>query len=391
MRVALITTSFPMTKDSADGIFVARLADALSPNTDLTVVTPEGPGGPPPPRPGYRVEGFRYAPRRWQRLAHVPGGIPVALRDAPWLWLLLPGFLLTLFAASVRAARRHDVLHANWAAVGAVAGLAGRLCRTPVVTTLRGADVGRLERSRTDRFLLRLALATNVRLVGVSDAIRIQVAGLIPAGANRLAVIPNGVDDELFKLATHPESDGSRALQLVTVGSLIPRKSVATIIEALARTRAAGPKLEVVGEGPERGALAALAKRRGIADRVRIVGAVAPRVLPEMLARANAFVLASRSEGRPNALLEAMAAGLPVVVPAIPGIADLVDHGRTGLLYAQGDVDELSACLQRLTRDHALRRDLGAAARAELDRRGLRWQRTAAAYLATYRAALEAA
>ena len=389
MRVALITTSFPMTTESSDGIFVARLADALAVSVDLTVITPEGVHGAPEPRGNYAVRGFRYAARPWQRLAHAPGGIPVALRRQPWLWLLVPSFLVSLFVVSLRAARHHDLLHANWAVVGAVAGLAGRICRTPVVTTLRGADVTRMERSSVDRFLLRLALRTNKQLIGVSSAIRDQIRSLVPGSDDRVTVIANGVDDCLFDLPERSERSDSGAVKLLTVGSLIPRKSVITIVDALARIDDLDACLDIVGDGPEKEPLAARIEQLGLADRVRLSGPVPPHRIEEQLRTTDVFVMASRSEGRPNALLEAMAAGLAVAVPAIAGIVELVEDGRTGLLHEQGDVPGLSRCLRRLVQDGALRRRLGAAARMELDIRGLRWRHTAQGYLATYRAAVE--
>lgn len=391
MRVALITTSFPMTRESADGIFVARLADSLATDAELTVITPDSTEGTPKPRHGYPIQGFRYAPRRWQRLAHSPGGIPVALRDSPWLWLLVPGFLCAVFLVSLRAARTHDVIHANWIAVGAIAGLAGRIRRTPVVTTLRGADVTRLERSITDRLLLRLVLRTNDRLIGVSDAIRDQVNTLVPGHEARVTTIPNGVDDRLFELAGQPKDAGSKPLRLITVGSLIPRKSVATILDAIAQLDDTSLQLDVVGDGPERTMLQARISQLGLHGRARLLGPVPPSSIDQVLARGDVFVMASRSEGRPNALLEAMAASLPPVAPAIPGIIELIEHDRTGLLYGPGEASELAACLRRIAGDAGLRARLGTAARRELDERGLRWNRTAKSYLATYRSAVEGA
>lgn len=388
MRVALITTSFPMTLDSADGIFVARLADALSAHAQLTVITPEGVTGPPAPRANYRIFGFRYAPRRWQSLAHGPGGIPVMLRKTPWSWLFLPSFLVALFLTSVRAARQNDVLHANWAAVGAIVGLAGWFCRTPVVTTLRGADVGRLEQSVTERLMLRVVLATNARLISVSDAIRKQVERLSSQAADRLVVIYNGIDDKIYNLAPISATASKTVVRFLTVSSLIPRKSVATLIEALAKTGEKGLELEIVGDGPERLPLEKLAARLGLSDRVHFIGWIAPNQVPNILVSCDAFVLTSRSEGRPNALLEAMAAGLPVVGPDIPGVVELIDNGRTGLLYEQGNPSALASHLKSLSQDGSLRQDLGSAAKSDLDRRGLRWHNTAHAYFATYCSAL---
>ncbi|MGH8637214.1 MAG: glycosyltransferase, partial [Burkholderiales bacterium] len=83
---------------------------------------------------------------------------------------------------------------------------------------------------------------------------------------------------------------------------------------------------------------------------------------------ADLFALPSHSEGSPNALLEAMAAGMPVVASDVGGVAEIVAHGRTGLLVRRGDTQALAASLQRLAADPDLRRQLGAAARAHVRR-----------------------
>jgi glycosyltransferase involved in cell wall biosynthesis len=310
------------------------------------------------------------------------------LRASPRLWFLVPGFILAMFVACLRAAPKHDILHANWTAVGAIAGVAGYVRRTPVVTTLRGEDVNRLESSWLDRLLLQIALRTNKQLIAVSEAIRDRIVALAPGRESKVKMIPNGVDDELFSLEQAPYWAEHDPLQTVTIGSLIPRKSVATIVDALAQLHDVPVQLDIIGDGAERPSLQASITQLELDDRVRLQGAVPPSSIQEVLARSEVFVMASHAEGRPNALLEAMAAGLAVVVPAIPGIIELIDHDRTGLLYQPGEVSELAACLRRLAGDRTAVRRLGSAARRELDERGLRWHRTADQYLATYRAAV---
>jgi glycosyltransferase involved in cell wall biosynthesis len=113
----------------------------------------------------------------------------------------------------------------------------------------------------------------------------------------------------------------------------------------------------IVGDGPERAALEAAAATA----QVELLGERGD--VPEQLAASDVFVLSSRSEGMPMSILEAMAAGLPVVASAVGGIPEIVRDGETGLLVPPGDADALAAALGRLLDDDGLRRRLGAAGR----------------------------
>jgi glycosyltransferase involved in cell wall biosynthesis len=117
----------------------------------------------------------------------------------------------------------------------------------------------------------------------------------------------------------------------------------------------------VVGEGPDRDAVAQAIHDRGLADRVELTGT--REDVAQILARADVFVLSSRSEGMPMSALEAMAAGLPVVATAVGGVPELVVDGETGFLVPPGDAPALSRALDRILGDPDLRRRLGEAGR----------------------------
>src|SRR5699024_7535106 len=174
------TTSFPSMKRDISGIFVKRLVDALVGNAKLHVLLPCGARPLEADVGDYPVACFRYAPRSWQRLAHEPGGIPVALERQPMFWLLVPAFLLSMFFAVLRWGRRVDVIHANWLITGLVCSLAGRLLRRPVLTTLRGADIAKLETSTLNRFMVRLTLGLNAQLITVSEPMRQSLQRVFP-------------------------------------------------------------------------------------------------------------------------------------------------------------------------------------------------------------------
>ncbi len=378
LRVTVVTTGFP----PLSGIFVGNMVDHLPPDILVRVLTPcarqdvrwhEG--------ERVRVLCFRYGPRRWQTLAYQPGGLPVVLKRGGWLPVVLVLFLPALFFSVLRASRQADLIHANWSALGAIAGLAGLLTQTPVVTTLRGADVTLAQDSLLWRVLLRTCRLLSRRLVTVGEGLRDQTAELLGVLPATISVIPNGVARAFFEV---PSVAPVRPLRLVSVGLLIPRKGIDTILAGLALL---DPALEIeltlVGDGYERARLQAIAAQPQLAARVHFAGALEPPEIPAVLARHEVLVLASHSEGRPNVLVEAMAAGRAVVASNIPGVAEIARDGHNALLFPPGDSEALAALLRRLVDEPELVRRLGEAGRATVA--GLTWERTGERYADLYR------
>ncbi len=384
LRIGILTTSFPLARDNASGVFVQRMVEALPEGFDVTVLTPcstQRMQGASHDR--YRLHCFRYAPRRLQRLAHEPGGIPAALRDWRRVWLL-PFFLSAMLFATLRLARQVDVLHANWSVAGVIAGIVGRLRGVPVLTTLRGEDVNRAASSRLFRFLLGRCMGLSACVSVVSEAMAARLRAAFPDKACRLCWLPNGVDAVLLglpvvKLAEH------EPLRLLFVGSLIPRKRLDTLIEALARLSET-VTLTVVGDGPERPALERLATRLGVAARVHWAGAVMPSQVARYLAEAHALVLPSAAEGRPNVVIEAMAAARAVLATRIEGVTELLGESERGLLFEVGDHAGLARHIERLWQQPDLAGRLGQAARDWIVSQGLTWQATGQRYAELYRA-----
>jgi glycosyltransferase involved in cell wall biosynthesis len=157
-------------------------------------------------------------------------------------------------------------------------------------------------------------------------------------------------------------------MRLVAMGRLGPEKGFDLLIAAFARLAATHPEwsLTILGEGRERARLEALVESLGMTGRVSLPGRAADP-LPH-LAIAHVFALSSRREGFPNALLEAMAAGLPpVAFDCRSGPAEIITDGVNGLLVPDGDVDALAASLRRLMESPAERQRLGANARGVAD------------------------
>jgi glycosyltransferase involved in cell wall biosynthesis len=383
LGLLVLTTSYPVDDESTSGIFVARLVQHYPVDVQAIVLTPSDARRRVVSAGGTRavVRMFRYAPRKLQVLAHEPGGIPAVLKRNRWTYLLVPLLLSSMFFHVVRLAPAAKIIHANWAICGLIAGLAGRLLGKPVVTTLRGEDITRAQRNGLDRLILGGCLRFSSRIVAVSQGIRDWIESAFPSSADRVLLIENGVEPAFFAVGEGRVSGTDSRLRLLCIGSLIPRKDVAQVLLAFARLRpGTEAELTIVGDGAERLHLEDLASRLGISRRVNFAGQVAPSEIPGLLAEADALVLASRSEGRPNVVLEAMASGLPVVATDIAGVTELVIAGETGLIFPVGDAERLATCIQTLASNPDLRRTLGKNARQFMIERGMTWDNTARNY-----------
>lgn len=391
--MAVLTTSYPLVPGNTSGIFVARLLEAMPDTVDITVITPDSRVAPPlnqNQRKKLRVLPVRYAPKSLQRLAHEPGGLPVALRGAFWLRALIPLFVTALAVRTLREARNHHLIHANWAFNGCVAGLAGFLSGRPVLTSLRGEDVSRADKTWFSGLTLRLAITLSRTIVAVSSDMADWLRVRFPSAAGKVFVVENGVDGAFLAACdVRRKRCPNSTPVLVCAGNLIPRKGHQVLLRALARCAGYSWKLQLAGEGREQAELARLAGELGLADRIDFLGELPPDTMPDFLANADLFILPSFAEGRSNALLEAMASGLPVVASAIAGVTELVDDDRTGRLFPPGDEQALAAVLRSLLQDASLLSRLGAAAHAEICRRQLTWAGAAERYATLYRQLLE--
>ena len=153
-----------------------------------------------------------------------------------------------------------------------------------------------------------------------------------------------------------PKDASEEPPTIVCVGRLSPEKGQTGLLRAFARLRAKHPDavLRLVGDGPDRDALQELAAELAIDGAVTFAGRLPERETLAEIARADMLVLPSFMEGLPIVLMEAMALGVPVISSRVAGIPELVSDGKTGLLFAPSDWDELAQCIERLLSDETL-------------------------------------
>jgi glycosyltransferase involved in cell wall biosynthesis len=182
---------------------------------------------------------------------------------------------------------------------------------------------------------------------------------------DRIRVIPNGVDRREFEGMRNGPAPGD-GVTILFAGRCYPaQKGLAVLLRAMARLPPGGRvRLRIVGEDwGGYAVVSALVRGLHLEDRVTLVGRVERAELLREFARADIFVLPSLFDSFPLTLLEAMAAGLPVVATRVGGVPDVVEDGRTGLLVDPGDEDALAGALAALAADDALRGNLGRAGR----------------------------
>ena len=270
---------------------------------------------------------------------------------------------------------------------GPAAWLVRLLTGTPYAVSLRGGDVPGFQ---------PYDLAGLHRLTGPLIRFLWKRAGAVAANSRGLAalaarfepglnypIISNGADTELF----HPrgeEAAGSAEgpVRLLFAGRVVYQKGLDVLFTALA-VLAPEPSWElfIAGDGPARPELEARAAALGIGHRVRFLGWTPREELARLSRDMDCFVFASRDEGMPNAVLEAMASGLPVVATRIAGNEELVEDGSTGWLVPPGDPAALAQALAAMLADPAGRRTMGRAGRAAVEA-GYTWSSVATRYLA---------
>ena len=261
-----------------------------------------------------------------------------------------------------------DVVHCHDIYTNAFGTAAARLAGVPLVIASRRWWA--VLPSRAHALANRLGYAVAHRVLANSEAVgKLVEAQGVPAG--KVFVLPNFLEEAAF--APMPTADRAQALAELNVPGGAPvvglvarlsaEKRVELLVRAFARIgdRHPAAHLVIVGDGAERPALESLARELGVASRTHFAGHRPNRPNPHALF--DLSVLCSDHEGFPNSVVEAMAAGRPVVATAVGGVPDAIEHERTGTLVPPGDVAALAAGVAALLADRERRERYGAAGR----------------------------
>ncbi len=386
MRVLVIASLYPHAHNETLGLSTHRRTVELAKRCSVRVLALTGSADLPERETWGGVEVVRP---RWRRV--------------PKLGVFLDGYRYAARAAraleGLRAEGDFDLIDAHWLYPDAFAAVRlGRRLGKPVVVTGRGSDVDEFLFRWPVRRFARAALRGAAQLVALTRQHRQR---MIEAGAEakRIAVIPNGVDTTMFCPGDRGEARRALGLPpdglvLLSAGSIVEDKGYHHLIAGLAQAGSlchqgssgggtgilpvTSARLYIAGPGGYRDALEHLARECGVADRVAFLGRVAQSQMPLWYRAADFFCFASYHEGCPNAILEALACGTPVVATDVGGIPDLVEEGRSGILFKSRSDEAFAAALRS-----ALARPWDRAAIAALGAQRS-WAHVAAEYLALF-------
>ena len=360
MNVLFLTHSFPRSEGDAAGSFILRLAVALrSENVNVRVVAPAGPGLPSSDEiEGISIERFRYAPRRYEKLAYT-GNMANDVASSWTARLALVGFLGSDFIHSVRVRRSFEpeLVHAHWWFPNGVVGTwVSGLAHIPLVTTLHGTDVRLVRKVGVAKPLFAHVLKHSAAVTTVSRWLKDETEVLVPGVHPTVAPMP---------VATSLFSPGSsrNGQKLLFVGRLNDQKGADHLVRALAAMKTPAASLDVVGDGPNREALQQLAQQLGVSSRIRWHGQLSQSELPLLYQRAAAVVIPSVDEGLGLVAVEALLCETPVVAFDSGGLRDVIQHEKTGLLVKPGDSGALANALDDLLAREGRGSGLGRAGR----------------------------
>ena len=313
--------------------------------------------------------------------------LPVGIRDphhASVAQLLTYAWKAQMRSRTLALKTRYHLSMA-WHAVpaGLVSDYIRRHFKVPFLIRVGGADIPGFEKRFAPiypvlkpvlRYLWKRSSALVVKSQGEVDLLRQTEPSLSPT------IIGNGVDTTLFRPAEAPRPPDS-VLRIVCVARLIERKGQRFLIEAVKALvdQNTAAHLTLVGGGDDRPKLEWLVRELRVHDHVTFAGEKSREELPALYQAADVFAMPSFNEGMSNAMLEAMASGLPVVVTRTPGVAEVVREDGNGLVHDWADQAALNQHLLRLARDPALRARLGQAARASAESHS--WSTAARDYL----------
>jgi glycosyltransferase involved in cell wall biosynthesis len=378
LRLAWIAPTFQLDADDSWSPGLTALAHRVAERCDLVVYALRSRGGRERFQVG-RVEVRAFPPGP-------PAGVRALRRAGPFVRTLA-----ALLGAPARS--RPDLVHALWAGEPALAGaIAAGLARRPLILSSMGGEAAALP---AVGFGGALTLSGRLFLAAGAKAARVVTAGSTWHAAVLCARLGEGTPIEVMPLGVdlarfggeggrrHARPPGAPPV-LLAVGSLLPVKGHRLLVEALSLLARRGPpelggvRLRIVGEGPERGALEALAARHGLVARVELPGEVAHGAMPAEYAAADLFVLSSHYESQCLALVEALACRLPTASTPVGLAPELLGDGRAGELAERPSPEALAAALERLLLRREAWPELGARARDAaapfaLERTTARW------------------
>lgn len=397
MRILILSSMYPNKMNPNSGIFIHRQTRyLLKSGCRVKVVCP-----------------IPFAPRilwmkqKWKNYGQVPAFD--VIDDVPIYYpryLNLPGAwfhslscfsmyrgVMRIVDSIIKEFRPH-VIHAHTATpAGYVALRVKKKYQLPLICSLRGSDINLYPfRDKLTMRLTKKVISEADQLISVSNALK-KVAYTIATPKREIQIIYNGCDMESFVPNKNQGLQMRRLLRisiddkvLVFIGSLSKNKGVFDLIASFEELFSIYDNIHLlmVGDGPEHTHLSRLISSKGMKGRVHMIGKQSPNEVPKYLSASDYFVIPTYFEGLPNAILEAMSCGLPVIGTNVGGIPEVVENGRNGILINKCDKDALTRAIKCLYEDEDLAKQMGSNGRKVIET-SFSWQRNSEQLIGIYR------
>lgn len=396
----MVASSYPRYHGDSVGSFVEPIAHGIAARGhDVHVVVPWHPKWQRP-----KVEGgvqfhlFKYAPLPQLNVFGYAEGMRADVRLRASAIAAAPLAMMSGWFKALRVAqkKRATIMHAHWVIPGGVIGAAAAPW-LPLVVSLHGSDVFVAERHLLARQAARAAFARADAVTACSADLR-QRAVALGADPERSSVIAYGVDSERFRPDPRQRDESrkrlgvtSEAPVVVAVGRLVKKKGFEYLIDAVAMLKNEYPSLRIyiAGDGDLDASLREQARIAGVSEQVRFLGNVLHHEVPALLSAADVAVApsihddAGNVDGLPNAVMEIMASGTPLVATRAGGIGNIATDQETARLVSERDAAALAGAIRELLQRPSARAELGARAR-DLVRREHSWERVARDFESVY-------
>ncbi|MGA3198635.1 MAG: glycosyltransferase family 4 protein [Halobacteriota archaeon] len=264
--------------------------------------------------------------------------------------------IFSIKATTILNAIDPQIIHAQTIPMGVCGFLAKIVSKTHYIVWGQGSDVYRPYPFKS--LITTMVLRNADAVIALSDHMKKEMQRF---SLRDISIIPNGIDLDRFEGAARDQARFKLKIKeadkvVLHVSTLASVKGVMYLIEAIAQLIQTEPKarLIVVGDGPERAKLELLVSDLGLSEFVTFAGRIQNNDVPIYMAASNVFVLPSLSEGIPIVILEAMAAGLPIVATNVGGISSLVEEGKNGFLIDPQNAEQIASKISLILADPAL-------------------------------------
>lgn len=391
MKILMATSSYPLFEGDGTAPFIEEIVRGMvARGHHVDLILPAHPRLKRDDEAGLRLFPFAYAPLPSLNVWGFAQSMK-ADRGFRWKTLLVAPFAAVATRSAVQrrlVSESYDVIHAHWVVPGGVLARGpARAARKPLVISLHGSDVFAAERNAVVGLAARHAFASAGAVTACSSDLRNR-AIVLGARSDAIRTVPYGVDARFFapgRLEPAQRDEMRRRLGaapdqtlVVAVGRLVEKKGFVPLIHALGNA----PRfhLALVGDGDLEAELRASAQKARasmtLAGRFSRAETATALNCADIVAVPSVVDSKGNVDGLPNALLEAMAAGRPIVASRVAGIPDVVADGVEGLLVPQNDAPALRDALFRLAGDPRGRGEMGENARRRVER-DLTWERVA--------------